>query len=467
MNAYENQPTLAGEPATLPRRPAVGLLMLAAPIVAAMISRTVMSFVDFVMVSQLGTAAQAAIMPAGVLLFCFISFGMGAATAVSTFVSQSLGRDRPADCSAYGWQGLYVGLGFGLLLLPLWLLVPPFFHWVGHAPDVQAMEIDYARIGVLGIGPFVAGIALTEYFNGIHKPGVGLIAAVLSNAFNAGANYALIFGHWGMPAMGIRGAAWGTVAAAVIQLLILFGWMLRPASHRRFHAWHTWRPSGHRIRRMLAVGAPAGFQFTTDILAWTIFTLFLVGRFGTTQLAASNLVFKFMEVSFMPTVGLGVAVVAAVGRAIGQGRHDLARLSVKWGVIYGMGYMGTLAVIFLLNRHRLPALITDDPEVIAWAGKLLICVAVFQIFDAMAIMFNSALRGAGDTRWPAAVFLLYAGVLFVGGGYLVAYLRPGWGSLGPWAVATTYVVVLGVTFLARFRFGPWERIDLHRDHARA
>lgn len=439
------------------------LLVLAAPIIASMVSRTVMSFVDFIMVSPLGTEAQAAIMPAGILLFCVISFGMGLLSVVNTFVSQSLGRGRLSECSAYAWQGLWLSLAISGAMLPTWFAVPAFFEAVGHEPAVQAMEIAYVQIGILGFFPMMGSLALSNFFTGIHKPMVGFWAAVISNVFNVAGNYALIYGHWGMPALGIAGAAWATQLAAALQTAILLAWMLRPAGARLYGSRRTWRPSLMRLRGIVWFGLPAGVQFTTDIVAFTIFTLVLVGRFGTEQLAAHNITFKFLEVSFMPTVGLGVAVTAAVGKAIGQKRFDLARLIARWATGMAVAYMGLIALLYLTMRHEMVALLTDDPVVAAWAGKLLVLCAIFQVFDALGIVHISALRGAGDNHWPAMVSATLAVTLFLGGGWLAVTRFAAWGSLGPWTAATLYIMVLGLTFWARWKWGPWERIVLLDD----
>jgi MATE family multidrug resistance protein len=441
----------------------VSLLALALPIIASMVSRTLMSFVDFIMVSQLGTEAQAAIMPAGILLFCVISFGMGTVSIVNSFVSQSMGRDRLADCSAYAWQGLYLSLAMGLLIVPVLGFVEPFFYWVGHAPAVRDMEIIYVRIGLYSVGPSVAGVALGSFFNGIHRPMVGFWAALISNGFNALANWTLIFGHFGFEPMGIAGAAWGTALAALLQMIIMLAWMLRPHCHQLYRTWDTWRFDLRRMAGILRYGTPAGVQHVIEILAFAIFTLFLVGRFGTEQLAAHNLAFRFLEVSFMPAVGLGIALNAAVGKAIGQNRRDLARLTVWWGAGFAMAYMGFIALLYVTMGRTLAGLLSDDPVVIDWAARLLLLCAAFQVFDALGITHSFALRGAGDTVWPTVVMTICAATVFLGGGWLMTQITPSLGSLGPWLAATAYVIVLGVTFALRWLFGPWEKFELIKE----
>ncbi|MCC6579445.1 MAG: MATE family efflux transporter [Phycisphaeraceae bacterium] len=434
--------------------------VLALPIIAAMVSRTAMSFIDFVMVSKLGTEAQAAIGPAQLVVFCCISFCMGLVTSVATYVSQSLGRREWTNCSAYGWQGVWLSLLMGLAALPAWFGVGPLFAWVGHAPAVAAMETDYARIALLSLGPATAGCALANYYQGIHQPAVGWWSALIANVLNVAGNYALIYGHWGCPALGIAGAAWATTAASTLQTLIMLAWMIRPAAHRQFQSHATWRWNARKIWELIKLGLPAGLHFTSDIITWSIFTLWLVGRFGTEQLAAHNVVFKFLEISFMPTVGLGAAVTAAVGKAIGHGRPDHARLVTRWATMFAVGYMGLIAACYLVFRMKLPGLLTDDPQVVSWASKLLLCCAIFQVFDALGITHVSALRGAGDVHWPAYLAIGYGVTLFLGGSFLIAWLRPQWQALGPWSVATVYIMLLGVTFWIRWLRGSWESIQL-------
>lgn len=447
-------------------RVGLALLLLSAPIVASTVSRTAMSFVDFLMVSQLGAAAQAAVVPATLLIFTGIGFGLGVLSLVSTFVSQSLGRGDLRECSAYAWQGVWISGLFALIGLPLFPFVDDLFLWIGHEPEVARLETIYVQIGILGLFPMLASAAVTNFFNGIHQPAIGLWSTIAANVFNIAGNYVLIWGHFGFPELGIAGAAISTQLAALLQTLILIGWMMRPAIARRFHVLQTWRPDVPRLMAILKNGAPAGLHFSMDIGAFTIFTVFLIGQFGTVHLAAHNIVMKLFEVSFMPTIGLGMALTAAVGKAIGEKRAGHARLLTWWGAGIGGVYMALVALVVLLFRHEIAEAFAADgplkPEIIAWASSLLILCAVYQAFDALFIVHIHALRGAGDNNVPAVIAGVLAASLLIGGGWLVATIRPEWGVVGPWIAGTVYVMVLGLAMMARWLWGPWERIDLFK-----
>lgn len=445
---------------TTPRPLPWALWVLAFPIIGSMVSRTAMGLVDFVMVSQLGTEAQAAIVPAGIVLFAIIAFGFGLVSAVNTLVAQCHGRGETAASAVYTWQGIWASAGIGLAAVILWPLIPGVIGTAGHAPAVAAMEVSYIQIGLIGVFPVVAAAAVANFFNGIHRPMIGLWATLIANVFNLVANYALIFGHFGFPAMGIAGAAWATTLGALVNLSVLMIWWARPRLNRTYAVLGGWRFDRIRMARLLRIGMPAGVHFAADIAAFTVFTLWIVGQFGTAELAANNIVIKFFEVALIPCVGLGIAVSSAVGKSIGEGDLLKARHYAHWGEALGMVYLLVIAGLFLLLGSMAIDLLADDPAVRQRAGQLLFVVVVFMAFSATQIIYSSALRGAGDTLWPAVVAPIAAAVVLLGGGWAAARYFPEAGVVGPWLALTGYDMVLAIAFVGRFVWGPWEGIEL-------
>jgi len=452
--------TLTDASATPQKSVPVALLILGLPIVGSMLSRSVMGFVDFIMVSRLGPEAQAAIFPASVTLFCLIGFGFGVMSLVSAFVSQALGRGDRAACGAFGWQGLWVSLGFGALVLPAWWLVRPIFTAAGHAPAVVGLEVAYVQVGLIGVGPAVAAIALSNFFNGVHRPAVGLVTTVIANGFNILGDWVLIFGKLGFPAMGIAGAAWATVAASTLHTLLLIAWMLRPALHERFNTRATWRPDPARIRRLLARGTPAGVQFAIEIATFAVFTIALVGHFGTTQLAASNVAFQLYHIAMMVCIGMAIATTAAVGRAIGEGDPARARSVAHWAVALCLIYLAACATLYFTAGRWMAAQLGAGDEVSRWAWRLLMIAAVLGFGDAIQFIYAHALRGAGDTLWQAVVAAILAVVVMLGGGIAAIAYVPEWAAAGPWIAMSIYIYVQGLVFWWRFREGKWEQTQL-------
>jgi len=382
-------------------------------------------------------------------------------TAVNTFASQCLGRGRPSDAAAYAWQGVILGLFFGLLCLPGVFAVPWLTGQLGHAPAVREQENAYVRWAMLSAGPTMVSYALTQFFVGVHRPWLGCVATVAANAFNVLANWLLIFGHAGCPRMGISGAALGTVLATVVQCGILL-WFYWSAQFRRTYATH--RQIGWCRRKaagVLRVGMPVGAQFGMDILSWTVFVAVVVGRlFGTAHLAASNIVFQYLHLSFMPAVGIGVALCAMTGKAIGRGDIELAKRQTYHATAVCMAYMGLCGVVFFFARTPLVKLFNSDPVVISIGAQLFVLAAVFQVFDGLGIAAMNALRGAGDTFWPSTYVAVLTWMVLIGGGLAAGVAWPEAGSVGPWLMATAYIILVGMALWVRFLRGHWRKMDI-------
>jgi len=436
------------------------LLLIATPNVASAAAETLKSFVDYAIVSRLGSEAQAAVSSGAMVYFSLFAFLLGMMVCVTTVVSQSLGVGRLRDCSAYAWQGIWVSLLFGLIGFVLWPVMPSLYALIGHDPEVQVMETSYTRIRLLGLGVTGVSVALGHFFNGIHRPSLNAYAVVGTTILNTVLTYGLVLGKWGLPAMGVAGAAIGSVIASVAQAFWLLTAMCLGSQAARFQARRSWPLDLEKLRRLVRVGWPSGVAFVMEITAWSMFLVVIVGTFGTKDLAATATCWRYTELSFMPAVGIGHAVCTLVGRAIGEGRNDLARRRALLGVFINMSYMGLCGLAFVLFGRALMELFSRDAEVIAMGVKLLVCAAVFQLFDAVTISYANALRGAGDTLWPAVVGGTLAWVVMVGGSAVVATLRPEWGSVGPWIFATLFVISVGTAFATRWRLGVWESIDV-------
>lgn len=438
------------------------LLVLAMPTVGAKLSHMALGFTDFVLVSWMGTEATAAISPATMFVFIVLCLGMGSVTSIQTFAAQALGRREPHRAAAYVWQSVYVGVFFLALTIPMNQLVRPLWTWVDHPENVREMEIAYCHVALWCMGLSIMCVGLESFFNGIQKPGISLVSVLVAIVFNAFGDYALIFGKFGMPAMGVAGAAVATVLSWGIRVLIMFSVFLATKTDHVYHTRRHWRFSATKLGEILRMGGPIGMQWFLDVASWFVFMSIIMGRFGTETLAASNIALQLTHISFMPAIGIGVAVSSLVGHAIGAKKHDLAFRHARAGIIVTMLYMGAVGLLYWLGRFRLMGLLASDPAVIAIGAGILLWVAVFQIFDALGINYISALRGAGDTKWPMMYVVFHCWVIFIGGGLLVAKLAPGIGYHGPWMMCTLYIILLGLTLWVRWRRGEWQRIDLFK-----
>jgi len=445
------------------------LLMLALPIIGLTVSRMLMSFVDFVMVSWLGTDAQAAISPAALLVFAIGCVGMGVATAVQTFVSQADGRGRPHEAGAYAWQSLYLAGALALVVGPAAATTSVWCGGLarvaGHPEQIIPLEIEYVRLGLWSVVVGVVTVGLEGFFNGIQRPRVALVAALVALAINTFGNWVLIFGHLGFPRLGIAGAAVATVVGFVARTAVLVVAMLDRSIDARYGTRRSLAPQWDKIKGLLRVGGPTAVQWLLDLGSWVAFLGWIMPGFGLVAMAATNIGLQLLHLSFMPAIGVGIALCSQVGFAIGQGRMHEARLRTRVALRLTVGYMGAAGVLFLLARGPLIAVFNSDPAVVAAGGVVLLWSAIFQVFDAMGITYMNALRGAGDTRFAAVLMAVCCWGVFIGGGLATARLLPQWGISGPWGMCTLYIVLVGVVLWWRWRGAAWQRIRLFEQGA--
>ena len=442
------------------------LLRLALPIIGMTVSRMAMGFIDFAMVSKLGTEAQAAISPATIFVFTLACLGMGAAQSIQTFVSQAEGRGEPRRGGAFAWQTYYIAIACGVITLPVVMTTDVWLGWVagvaGHSPTVERMEIEYIKIALWCVAPATVCAGLNGFFMGIQKPWIGLIAILASIAVNVFGNWLLIEGNLGFPAMGIAGAAVATVIGWCVRGAILTVAMLHPKIDARYNTRHSLRPRREQLVAIFKVGGPTSIQWLIDIGSWVVFMAFILPPYKSVGMAASNVALQYMHLSFMPAVGLGIALCSQVGFAIGKDRHDDAVHRARVAVALTGAYMGAVGLLFVFARVPLMKLLVFDnnAEVIRIGSQVLIWAAIFQVFDAMGITYMNALRGAGDTRVPALIVAFCCWGIFIGGGYATSRYVPQWGIHGPWLMCTIYISLQGILLWWRWRLGHWREIRL-------
>jgi MATE family multidrug resistance protein len=439
----------------------VELLYLAGPTIAQMVSYTLMQFIDTAMLSHVGTHVDepTAATNAGLFAFAVISLGMGTLFIVNTLVSQKYGAREDRSCGQYLWQGVWFAVVFGLLVLPLLPFLDLPFRWMGHDPLLASMETRYLRI-VAAFALFkLVDTAFGQFMLAINRPVSVLVAALFGVAANALAAWVMIFGHWGLPQLGVTGSAWAQNVGVLVEMIVIIALAVRPVIRRRFGVM-DWRPRLHQMRTLLRVGLPAGVQIFADVMAWSLFSNWVMAQFGTNAMAANVFTFRYMSVSFMPVAGIAVAVTALVGRYIGMKRPDMAAHSANLGFFLAGAYMLTCGLIFIFGRYPLMAFFTDNPDVMRLGVQIMIIGGLYQIFDAMYMVYRGGLQGAGDTFIPAVATLISCWGITVLGGYWIGRMLPQLGPLGPWLAALSYGMILGGFMFVRFRHGRWRRIHL-------
>lgn len=446
------------------------VLRVCMPLVLSMSATTVMEFTDRAFLSNYSIEAISAVVPAGITSYLFIAFFGGVGGYAGVFIAQYFGSGAMDRIGRVLWQGLYFSLFSGVVF---WLLAlfatGPLFELAGHDPAVRELEEIYFSILCQGAVLNVAGNTLATFFAGRGLTRPVMIITIISVILNIPLDYALIYGRWGMPELGIAGAGMATVSAWGVTCLLLTALIFSRRNNQQYGVLKNCRFEPQLFLRLLRYGVPGSLQFTLDILAFTLFIL-LVGRIGTLELAATNIVLSINSVAFMPSMGVSQGVSVMVGQALGRNKPAEAS-RVVWSSIHLLLIyilVIDLAFIFFPEQVLTPFIQAGRDSasiaaIIKTGTTLLHIIAAYLFLDAMYMVFSGALKGAGDTRF----LMLSVGVssmLFLVLPVYFGITRFSMSIIGAWLCVLLFIVALFLLSAGRYGVGKWQKmIVIERD----
>ncbi|HXW07201.1 MAG TPA: MATE family efflux transporter [Vicinamibacterales bacterium] len=436
------------------------MFTLAVPVVLAELGWMTMGLVDTLMVGRIGPEAIGAAGVGSSVFMGVVIFAMGLLLGLDTLVSHAFGSGRLDDCHRWLVHGIVLGTCLAVpLTLLLWWIVSGLDRW-GLDPAVLGLTRGYLDILAWSAAPLLLYAAFRRYLQGMGVVRPVMIALVLANVANVIMNWIFIFGHFGAPALGVRGAAWATVVARLVMAGFLLGVIVYRERGRRPGLFQTsLRVDAGMMRRLLTVGAPAAGQITLEVGVFAAATA-LAGRLAPAALAAHQIAINIAAFTFMVPLGIASAGAVRVGHAVGRRDHVAAARAGWTALLFGMVFMSAAAAAFVLAPRMLIGAFTSDERVLGIGVRLLMVGAVFQLFDGMQGVATGVLRGLGDTRTP--MFWNLAGHWFIGlpWGYALCFVL-GFGVVGLWWGLSTGLIICGVALLwawsRRIRaFGPRE-----------
>ena len=406
-----------------------------------------MGLVDTLMVGRLGPAAIGATgMGSGVFTAVAI-FGMGLMLGLDALVSQSAGAGREDDCVRWLHQGVALALGVApLVMLATWTMFLTIDAW-GLNPEIRVLAGPYLRVIALGAAPLMLYAAFRRYLQGVHVVRPIMYALVSANLVNAGANAVLIYGRFGMPALGVTGSAWATCIARVYMAAVLYAAVRR--EHRRRGTAHPNVPfevEWTRLRTLLSLGLPAASQITVEVGVFALATA-LAARLDAVSSASHQIALNIASVVFMVPLGLASASAVRVGHAVGARDGPRARVAGWTALALGGALMVGLGLGLFVFPTQLIRGFTADTRVIGIGTRLLVIAAAFQIFDGTQAVATGVLRGLGDTRTPMVTNIVGHWVLGLPVGYALCF-STGWGVVGLWVGLSIGLVFCAIVLLA-------------------
>lgn len=419
---------------------------IAWPIVVSMLSYTAMGVADTLVVGWLGVTELAAVGLATTAVFLINSLFLGTLHGVKVLVSQATGAGDPHKADRVGWQGVFVAVPFGLAVIVLGAFDAWIFELMGGPAHVQAAAREYFAVRLLAAPMWYVAIALSDYFQGSGDTRTPMKMNLVVNALNIALNVLLVFGWGPIPALGIAGAAWATVIASGVGMAYLSAVFLRRVGVDPV-------PDLNLALQMLRVGVPIGIKFAVHVAGFTVFTA-VIARMGEAQLAANQIAFKVISISFLPGHGLGEAATVLAGQYLGARSFDGLRRSFYSALTLSVVTMTVMGIAFWTVPSWFVMIFTSDPEVIVLASELLLIAALFQVFDAVEMTASGALNGVGDTRFTMWVsiggtWLLLVPLSILLGGVLEL------GVYGAWIALTVQIIAMSIVVTWRFLQEPW------------
>jgi MATE family multidrug resistance protein len=446
------------------------MLQLSWPMILTNLGQTAMTATDVLMMGRLGPDALAAGSLGANLYFMPLIFGMGLMTAASPMIATELGRRRHSvrDVRRTVRQGLWLAI---MVSIPVWSLLwqaEAILIAMGQEPRLAAMAASYVHTLMWASLPFHAYLVLRSFISALERPRWALIIVFAAVAFNVFANWCLMFGNLGFPALGLPGSGLATTLSSV---LMFAGMALVVITERRFRRYRLfgriWRPDWPRLKVFARLGLPIAALLLFEVSIFNAAS-FLMGLINAASIAAYAIAIQVASLSFMVPLGLGQAVTVRVGRAHGAGDYDAVTRAGWTAYAMGVGFMTITAAVMILFPHVLIAAFIDleapaNADVVRLAAVFLAFAGLFQIVDGAQAVGGGMLRGLHDTTVPMVYALFgYWGVGLPLG--VVLAFPGGLEGRGIWIGLSA-----GLAVVAALLLGRWlrrDRLELTRQGAR-
>ena len=437
------------------------LLVLALPMIISTACDGIMTFTDRLFLARIDSEQMNAAMSGAVTLQVIIFFFVGLTGYSTALVAQYFGAGEKKNASRAAFQAILVTVAAWPLII---LLKPLTFHFfeLMQIPGSQInYQIQYLNILVWGSLFGMMRYTLGCYFTGIGKTTIVMIATLTAMMVNVILDYILIFGKFGFPAMGIRGAAIATISGAFSAMIILLVVYLGKANQREFAVWQTFRFHWGIMKKLLYYGSPAGVEMFLNFLAFSVMIALFHSQ-GQVVATASTILFNWDLVSFIPLIGIEIAVTSLTGRYMGANQPEVAHHAAISAVKSGIFYSSVILILFVfipetlvrVFHPQMPSLVFD--QAVPLAVKMIRIAALYVLAEAVMIALVGALRGAGDTHFTmlASVTIHWINLPIL---YLSLNVFRFSVSLS-WLILVLFFLLFCFILIIRFRSGKWKKI---------
>lgn len=429
-------------------------LVLGVPLIGSHLAQMALHVTDTVMLGWYGVTALAAVVLGSSSFFVIFVMGTGFAKAVMPMVAAALGRGDETQVRRDVRMGMWLSIGYGLLTYPLFWYSGAILGAAGQRPEVTELAQDFLRIAGLGMIPALVVSTLQSYLAALKRTQVVLWTTLAAVALNIVSNYALIFGNWGAPELGVEGAAISSITVQFMTVAVLAayaGWLPELRRFRLFQRF--WRPDPTALAQVFRLGWPIGVTGLAESGLFQASAL-MMGWIGTVELAAHGIALEAAALAFMVHVGLSSAATIRTGWAEGAGDARALRDGAVVAIALSVGFALLVIALFLSAPEAIIALFVDatKPEsaaIISYGTMLLALAALFQMADALQVMALGLLRGVRDTKVPMLLATISYWVIGIPVSYALAFPL-GLGGVGLWLGLVIGLMVAAAALMLRF-----------------
>ena len=441
------------------------MLQIALPMVVSTTCYTLMTFTDRMFLSKLGPELMSAAMAGGLTSFVMMTFFMGLIGYATALVAQYFGSGQKAKCSLALTQAFLIAVLAYPLILAGRPLAIRFFEVMGIAQAQLAPQKLYFNILLWAAMVPLLRNCLSCFFTGIGKTKIVMFSSLSALVVNVCVNYVLIFGKLGFPALGIKGAAIGTICGGVSGVLVLLLAYLNKGNRLVYSIAESLRFDKEVMVTLLRFGYPAGLELFLNMFAFD-FLVLVFHSVSVVAATASTVMFNWDMVSFVPLLGVEIAVTSLVGRYMGAKDPDTAYKATMSGLKLGCAYSALIFILFVFFPQALTDIFRPRQDLAVFIQARPVAVAMIRmaslyvLVEAMLVVFIGALRGAGDTLWAMIISVtmhwILVPVLYVMLKIMGMPVETGWAVL-----VGIFFIFSGMAFL-RFKKGHWRSIEMVR-----
>ncbi len=432
------------------------LIEIAIPMVVSQGAFAVMIFTDRFFMSQISPTHMAASLGGGVASFFCLSLFIGVLSYANALVAQYYGSEQYAKCSRVVTQGMILCVMSLPLLFLISFFVSDLFEGMGHDPLQADLEKKYFLVLMWGSFFSLSKTCIASFFSGIGQTRKIMIADTLGVALNIPLTYLLIFGGFGFPEMGIVGAGIGTIIGTLFTLVIFIFFYFGRSIRDRYHVLRSAVFDKGILSRFLRLGFPSGLEMFLNVAAFNLFLL-MFQSYGIAEGASAAIVFNWDILSFVPLIGLNIAIISLIGRHVGSGNMDKANEVIASGFMLGLGYSAILAIVFVLFRESLVDIFivspVDHQEIRELSSFMMVGLGSYVMADAVILVAGGVLRGAGDTRWLMVASVALHWIMLIAQYAVIKVFE--YGPKASWIIFVGMIISIAAVYVLRLTGQKW------------